>query len=189
MITTGQLRIFAKEFIGKLTRSDIVNPDDIRWLKSGNGIFPRKLVYADAVNKTGEFKETPYSPDDTFILFDIIQDKNQAAERIGDIVYSQLPFHITVNVYGKGAEDEVQHMIHTLHTYGLRLWLSSKKVALVWEPDEIIPLDGRENASWWIRRRIELKLNTQQEIDYESGLDNGEDIDIITRNIDFNERR
>ena len=135
MITTGQLRIFATDFIKKLVRSDVVNSDDIRWLKSGNGVFPRKYVWAGEVNNS-EFKETPYSPEDTFILFDILQGKNQAAERIGDIVYSQLPFTIIINVYGKAAEDELQHMLHSIHTYGVKLWLQSKKVSLVWEPED-----------------------------------------------------
>jgi len=184
MITTGQLRIFATDFIKKLVRSDVVNSDDIRWLKSGNGVFPRKYVWAGEVNNS-EFKETPYSPEDTFILFDILQGKNQAAERIGDIVYSQLPFTIIINVYGKAAEDELQHMLHSIHTYGVKLWLQSKKVSLVWEPEDFQILDGRENASWWIRRRFELKLNTQQEIEYVSGLDNGEDIDNIVHQSDY----
>ena len=184
MVSTGQLRILAKDFIRKITRQDIVQSDDIRFLKSGNGVFPRKLVWAGIVGNS-EFKETPYTPEDTFILFDIIQEKNIASERIGDRVKSMLPFRIIVNVYGKGCEDEVQYMLASLHTYGTRLWLSQNNTALTWEPEEFQVLDGRENASWWLRRRLELRLNTQQDIEYNPGLDSGEDIDRITRNIDI----
>lgn len=184
MITTGQLRVFAKDFIGKLVDTDVVNLDDIRWLKSGNGIFPRKMIWAGAVGAS-EFKETPYSPNDTFILFDILQDNNIASERIGDRVYSHLPFTMIINIYGSASEDQVQYMLASLHTYGTKLWLTSQKISLTWVPDDIQILDGRENASWWIRRRFELKLNTQQDIEYNSGLENGDEIDQVVRNVRF----
>lgn len=182
MITTGQLRILAKDFIRKITRPKIISSDDIRWLKSGNGVFPRKMIWAGVVGNS-EFKETPYTPEDTFILFDILQEKNIATERVGDRVKSQLPFKLIINIYGRAAEDEVQHLMAHLHEYSVRLWLSSNKVSLVWEPEEFQVLDGRENASWWIRRRIELNLNTEQDIEYVSGLVD-EDIDLIARHID-----
>ena len=184
MITTGQLRIFAKEFIRQLTRDKVVQSEDIRWLKSGNGVFPRKYVWEGEKGRSN-FTETPYVADDTFILFDIIQDKNQAAERIGDIVYSMLPFTIIVNVYGSASPDEVQYMLHKLHTYATRLWLQSQKISLTWEPEDFQTLDGRENASWWIRRRFEVKLNAQQEIKYESGIEGGDEIENITHYTNF----
>ncbi len=184
MITTGQLRIFAKDFIGKLVDTDVVELDDIRWLKSGNGIFPRKMIWAGEVGNS-EFKEETYSPNDTFILFDILQNKNIASERIGEIVYSHLPFTLIINVYGNASEDQVQHMLASLHTYGTRLWLQGQKITLKWVPEDIQVLDGRENASWWIRRRFELHLNTQQEIEYESGIEGGDDINLIARHVDF----
>jgi hypothetical protein len=181
MVTTGQLRILVKDFLGQITNSEIISSDDIRWLKSGNGIFPRKLIWAGVIGNS-EFKETPYTPEDTFILFDILQEKNIATERIGDRVISMLPFKLVVNVYGKNAEDQVQYMLGSLHTYYTRLWLTSNKISLKWEPDEFQILDGRENASWWIRRRFELFFNTEQNLEYVSGFSDGDEINSVDYN-------
>lgn len=183
MITTGQLRIFVKDFIRKITRPDIVQADDIRYIKSGNGVFPRKMVwYGTAPNLT--FKETPFLPNDTFVLFDALQDVNKATEVLDTKIKSHLPFKIIINIYGENCEDEAQYLIASLHKYDVIFWLQKNKMSLVWVPEESTVLDGRENATWWKRRRIELKMNTQQEIDYYSTEDTAvDDINLIVRNV------
>ena len=182
MITTGQLRIFAKDFIRKISRPDIVQDDDIRYLKSGNGVFPRKFVwYGEVDNRT--FKETPYLPDDTFILFDVLEEKTKANEVIGGKIYSQLPFKMIINVYGNNCEDEVQYMLAAIHRYDVKYWMQRNGITMTRETEDFQVLDGRENATWWKRRRFEIMFNTQQQIDYYIDDDKIDDIERIPKNV------
>lgn len=182
MITTGQLRVFAKDFIRKITRPDIVQTDDIRYIKSGNGVFPRKMIwFGTAPNR--EFKESPFLPNDTFVLFDVLQDINRATEVVNDKIKSHLAFKIIINIYGEGCEDEVQYLLASLHKYEIKYWLQKNKITLTWVPEEFQILDGRENATWWKRRRIELLLNTQQEVDYYGEDKTVDDIERIPKNV------
>lgn len=184
MLSAGDLRVFAKDFIRKTTRIKKVDAEDIRFLKSGNGIFPRKHVWADSTTHTGEFKELPYSAQDTFILFDVLEDKNSCSEIIDNRVKSMLSFRIIVNIYGNDCQSEAQFMIASLHQYALRLWLAGNKIALVKEPDEIQNADGRENASWWFRRRLEFVFNGEQSTDYDENLGSDEVIEGIGFNME-----
>ena len=55
-----------------------------------------------------------------------------------------------------------------LTTYRVKHFLYSNGISIEEEPDEFQVLDGKENGIWWIRRRIEIKLNTEQVIDLNS---------------------
>lgn len=182
MITTGQLRILAVDIIRKITRTDIIQDSDIRYLKTGNGIFPRKMIWY-GTEEDLQFKESPYLPSDTFILFDILQEKNIGAEPVGEKIQSLLPFKLIVNIYGEACEDEVQYMLARIHRFDVKAWLQQNKVSLKYEPTEFIVLDGRENATWWKRRRLEIFFNTQQEIEYYDDDNTIDDINSIKRNV------
>jgi len=181
MLTTGQLRILTRDFIRKITRPTIVQDADIRYLKSGNGVFPKKYVWFGESNNL-QFKESPFLPDDIFILFDVLQLPNKAAELVNDKIQSSLPLQVIINIYGEACEDELQYLRATLHRYDVKLWLQKNKLTLEWVPEDFQILDGRENATWWKRRRIELKLIAQQEVEYYGDDDTYDDIESIKRN-------
>lgn len=172
MRTSGEIRIFAKKFIEQITRKEIVQREDIRWIKDRNGQFPLKFVWDGLpgdVNST--FKETPFSPNDTFVLFDVIEEKNMASEVIGSGVRSTLPFRIVINIYGNDSPNEVQYLLASLHKFVVRNWLAANKAMITEEPTNFDILDGRENAQWWIRRRVEIRMNMVQEITWEEESD------------------
>lgn len=163
MRTTGEIRILARNFIRTITDSKIIQDDDIRYLKSQNGVFPLKMVWSGGSPGQGDFKETPYVPNDTFILFDVVNGKNTVQETIANKTTSRLPIKLIVNIYGEHAEDVVQYMLSRLFQYDVKAWLVAHKFSLTHEPEEVAILDGRENAQWWKRRRIEFDLNIHQE--------------------------
>lgn len=172
MVTTGKLRVFAVDFIKKVTRPSVVQRDSIRWIKDKNGQFPMKFIWNGVPGMEGStFKEAPFAPSDTFILFDVIEEKNIASEKIKDAIVSQLPFKVIINIYGDNAPDELQYLLSNLYKYEVRYWLQGLKISLTSEPSDIVILDGRENASWWIRRRIELNFNAQQTIKWVDDVD------------------
>lgn len=183
MKTSGDIRIFANTFIGKLVRPDKISREDIRWVKDKNGQFPLKFVWDGKPGAQGStYKEIPYLLDETFIVFDVIEEKNIASERIGNKITSKLPFRIIINVYGADSPAEIQYMMAKLHTFGIRSWLWANKAVIDSEPSDIIILDGRENAQFWIRRRIEIPMSMVQEFEWEE-----DELDYEINSIALNE--
>lgn len=184
MITDGQLRIIARIFLDMLTRKDKLSIDDIRYLKSGQGVFPTKTVrydntstvykpiidydkeftdeYDKIVEKTERIREIPYSAEDLFIIFQIQTKSNEAVEYRNDTIASLLPFDIIVNIYGNESPDELQYMLMRIHSDDVRSWLVDRNISIMSDPTDIAELDQIENQSWWIRRRFVLPMNMEQ---------------------------
>lgn len=166
MITTSQLKIIGRQFIHLITRDSKIELDDIRSIKYNTGVMPKKLIsYVDPNDGLTKRKETPYLNDDEFVIFDLIVDANKASEYIGTEYKSLMPFTLIVNIYGDEAHDELQYMMAKLTSYRAKQFLYSNGISIVKEPTEWQVLDGKENGTWWIRRRIEIEFNTEQTID------------------------
>lgn len=166
MKTIFQIREFSRRLIFELVDKDKVKLDDILYLKSLEGNFPRKLV--------GD-KEVPYMHDDIFILFDVITTGNIDPEHINDSYRSLLPYNIIVNIYGIEAENIIQYMIYKLRLNKTFDFLYLHNTSILNLPEEAEVLDGIENNQYWIRRRLVLEMNTIQEIII---TDNDKDIEI-----------
>src|SRR5690606_38703844 len=161
-ITTGQLRIQIKELI-KIISPNYIGNNDIRYLKNEEGTFPRKIVVSPT--NMNDVKEVPYTPQDTFILFDLIVEPFIDPEIINNRYKALLPFRVPINIYGNNSDNVIQEMIIKLRSAEFRNQLRMRKLSLQYEPTDYTVLDGRENNNWWIRRRIELRFNIQQEYD------------------------
>lgn len=165
MITSGELAIICREFIHMITRKDKIQLDDIRYFKSGTGTFPHKLTnYTDESGITRR-KTTPYLNTDEFILFDVLMLKNIAGEFINDNYVSHLPFTLIINLYGDDVQNELQYMMSKLTRFKTKEFLRKNKISIKEEPKEWEVLDGKENGSWWIRRRVEINFNAHQVIE------------------------
>lgn len=184
MITDGQLRIISRIFLSLITRNNKLNIDDIRYLKSGQGVFPTKTQrydssssiikpiidydkdfveeYTSLVEKTVQIKEIPYTAEDLFIIFQIQTKSNESVEYRDDTIASLLPFDIIVNIYGNESPDELQYMLMRIHSDDVRSWLTDRNISIMSDPTDIVELDQIENQSWWIRRRFVLPMNIQQ---------------------------
>ena len=166
MVTISQLKVLSKELIYMITRSNKIERNDIRLIKYETGTFPRKLIeYIDPNDGLTKYKETPYVNSDEFVIFDVIIDANLVSEVVNEQFRSHMPFSLIINIYGDEAADELAHMMAKLSTFTVRNYLYQNGVSLKEEPSEFQVLDGKENGIWWIRRRIEIKLNTEQVID------------------------
>lgn len=166
MVTVSQLKAISRQLIYLLTRHDKIELNDIRTIKYETGTMPRKLVsYVDPNDGLTKQKETPYLNDDEFIIFDILVRAHIVSEYVGDQYRSMMPFTLIINIYGDEASDELQYMTSLLTTFQIKNYLYANGISLVKEPDEFQVLDGKENGTWWIRRRIELEFNTEQVID------------------------
>lgn len=166
MKTIGQLKTTCREFIYRITRHDKIELNDIRSIKYETGTMPRKLVsYVDPIDGVTKQKESPYLNDDEFIIFDVIIRANKVSEYIGDQYRSLMPFTLIINIYGDEAADELEYMMANLTTFRTKTFLYNNGISIEKEPDEFQPLDGKENGIWWIRRRIEIELNTEQVIE------------------------
>lgn len=166
MVTISQLKVFSKELIYMITRSTKIERNDIRLIKYETGTFPRKLIeYIDPNDGLTKYKETPYVNSDEFVIFDVIIDANLVSEIINEQFKSHMPFSLIINIYGDEAADELAHMMAKLSTFTVRNYLYQNGISLKEEPSEFQVLDGKENNIWWIRRRIEIKMNTEQVID------------------------
>lgn len=166
MVTISQLKVFSKELIYMITRSNKIERNDIRLIKYETGTFPRKLIeYVDPNDGLTKYKETPYVNSDEFIIFDVIIDANLVSEVVNEQFRSHMPFSLIINIYGDEAADELANMMAKLSTFTVRNYLYQNGISLKEEPSEFQVLDGKENGIWWIRRRIEIKMNTEQVID------------------------
>lgn len=166
MITISQLKTIARQLIYNVTRHDKVELNDIRTIKYETGTMPRKLVsYVDPNDGLTKQKETPYLNDDEFILFDVVIKANKVSEYIGDQFRSLMPFTLIINIYGDESADELEFMMANLTTFSTKTFLYANGISIEKEPDEFQVLDGKENGIWWIRRRIEIEMNTEQVID------------------------
>jgi len=166
MVTISQLKVLSKELIYMITRSNKIERNDIRLIKYETGTFPRKLIdYIDPNDGLTKYKETPYVNSDEFVIFDVIIDANLVSEIVNEQFKAHMPFSLIINIYGDEATDELAHMMAKLSTFTVRNYLYQNGVSLKEEPTEFQVLDGKENGTWWIRRRIEIKMNTEQTID------------------------
>lgn len=169
MITIGQLRTVSRLFLNLITRDTKIKLDDIRFLKFGTGVMPQKLIKStDPVTNITTTKEVPYLNDDEFIIFDVIVKNNIASEVVNDQFKSHMPFTLIVNIYGDEASDELQYMMSRISNFSVRHYLTKSGFSIEKEPDDFQVLDGKENGIWWVRRRIEINLNTEQSIDISS---------------------
>ena len=185
MKTIGNIRITSRELINRLVRRNKIEKNDIRFIKGGTGTFPTKITtYTDPNDQRQKTKTTPYSKDDLFIIYEVELMPAIGAEVIGDTYRSHLPFKIIFNIYGDESDDELQYMIAQMSTFEFRNWLRKKGLSLESEPDYQI-LDGRENLEWWIRRRVELNMNTEQKINYSKDNLPYAEFDEIEENIEI----
>jgi len=175
MITISELKITTRQFINMITRNTKIELDDIRTLKYETGVMPRKLVsYVDPNDNLTKQKETPYLNDDEFVIFDVIVKPTKAGEVVGDQYKSHMPFVLIVNIYGDEASDEVQYMMSRISTYAVRHFLIMNGISIEKEPNDWQVLDGKENGLWWVRRRVEILMNTEQSIDISDPTNTGE---------------
>lgn len=182
MITISQLKTISRQFIYNITRHDKIELNDIRSIKFETGTMPRKLVtYIDPSDGLPKQKESPYLNDDEFILFDVIIKGNKVSEFVGDDYKSLMPFSLIINIYGDEAADELEYMMAHLTSYRSKNFLYSNGISIEREPEEFQVLDGKENGVWWIRRRIELDMNTEQTITLDS-YDTSDEFDSVTAN-------
>lgn len=169
MITISQLKIMSRELIDMITRTNKIEKNDIRLIKFETGTFPRKIIqFTDPNDGLQKFKESPYLNADLFILFDLIADANLVSEVVKNQFRSHMPFTLIINLYGDEASDELAFMMAKLSTFKVRNFLYQNGISLKEEPTEFQVLDGKENGNWWIRRRIEIKMNMEQVVDLNS---------------------
>lgn len=166
MTTIGELRIACRELLYRLVRQDKIQLNDIRYIKHDTGTMPRKLTNYVGDDGLTKLKETPYLVTDEFIVFDVLISKNIAGELINNNYVSHMPFTLVVNIYGDEVQDELQYMLAKMSSFIVRDWLRKKKISLKSEPTSWDELDGKENGTWWKRRRFVLEMNTQQSIEY-----------------------
>jgi len=184
MITISDLKITTRQFINMITRDAKIELNDIRTLKYETGVMPRKLVsYVDPNDSLTKQKETPYLNDDEFVIFDVIVKPTKAGEVIGDEYKSHMPFVLIVNIYGDEASDEVQYMMSRISTFTVRNFLTLNGISIEKEPNDWQVLDGKENGLWWVRRRVEILMNTEQSIDISDPTGSGE-FDTIDTHVD-----
>ncbi len=181
MVKISQLRSVCRQFLYNITRHDKISLNDIRLIKYGTGVMPRKLIALDT--DSSKFKEVPYLNDDEFIVFDIIVNANTVSEYVGDQFRSLMPFTLVVNIYGDESSDELQYMMSRLTSFQAKNFLYSNGISIEKEPDEIQILDGKENGIWWVRRRVEIRLNTEQVINL-TDIDMYHEFDTIEENIE-----
>lgn len=166
MITISQLKTISRQLIYRLTRHEKIELNDIRNIKYDTGVMPRKLVsYIDPNDGLTKQKETPYLNTDEFIIFDVLIKANKVSEYVGTQYKSHMPFTLIINIYGDEAADELEYMMSLLTSFGVKSYLYENSISIKEEPEEFQILDGKENGIWWIRRRIEIELNTEQVID------------------------
>jgi len=169
MVTISQLKIICRQLIYDLTRHDKVELNDIRTIKYETGVMPRKLVsYIDPIDGLAKQKEIPYLNDDEFVIFDVLIKANKVSEFVNGQFKSHMPFTLIVNIYGDEAANELEYIMSRLTSFKIKNFLYANGISIEKEPDEFQVLDGKENGLWWIRRRIEIHLNTEQVIDLES---------------------
>jgi hypothetical protein len=184
MIPISQLKIMSRELIDMITRSNKIEKSDIRLIKYETGTFPRKIIqFTDPNDGLQKFKESPYLNGDLFILFDVIVDANLVSEVVDNKFKSHMPFTLIVNLYGDEASDELNFMMAKLSTFKIRNFLYQNGVSLKEEPTDFQVLDGKENGNWWIRRRIEIKMNMEQVIDLSLN-DLYQEFDTVEENIE-----
>jgi len=182
MITISQLKTITRQLIYKITRNNKIELNDIRSIKFDTGVMPRKLISYIDVDGLTKQKESPYLNDDEFIIFDVIIRANKVSEYINNEYRSHMPFTLIINIYGDESPDEVEYMMSRLTSFQVKNYLYSNGISIEKEPEEFQILDGKENGIWWIRRRIEIQMNTEQVIDL-SDLELYDEFDSVEGNI------